>query len=109
MLVSRGTAQILYLALFFIHCQTLVECEAKYGSYARGAQCYCTPFDGCYHSHYQVKPLVTDTGSDGLHEGKHIGIHEGDYFIEVVAINRARLETKSDFKVLGVVTSKTVQ
>ena len=82
-----------------VYLQTIEDCETKYAAYARGPQCYCTPFDGCYHRHYQVKPLVTTTNEDGLLDGKHIGVHDGDYFLEVVAINWAGLETRRDFKV----------
>ena len=61
--------------------------------------CNCTPFDGCYHQHYQVKPQITTDGVNGLHESKHRGVHDSDYFIEVTATNKAILKTTRIIKV----------
>ncbi|KAK3581576.1 hypothetical protein CHS0354_031922 [Potamilus streckersoni] len=77
--------------------ETLAACGAKYGSYARGANCYCTPFDGCYHKHFQVKPDIKDNG-EGLIAGRDMGVHEYDYFIEITTYNRALLKTILSFK-----------
>ena len=74
-------------------------CKAKYGAYARGANCYCTPFDGCYHQHYQVKPQISISGTNGLHERMHQGVHDRDYFVEVTVTNRAMLQTTKFIKV----------
>ncbi|KAK3581570.1 hypothetical protein CHS0354_031918 [Potamilus streckersoni] len=77
--------------------ETLAACGAKYGSYARGSNCYCTPFDGCYHKHFQVKPDIKDNG-EGLIAGRDMGVHEYDYFIEITTYNRALLKTVLSFK-----------
>ncbi|KAL3841826.1 hypothetical protein ACJMK2_019925 [Sinanodonta woodiana] len=76
---------------------TLAECGAMYGSYPRGANCYCTPFDGCYHKHFQVKPEIKDNGK-GLFVGRDMGVYEYDYFIEITTYNRALLKTVLSFK-----------
>ena len=68
--------------------------------YPRGHKCYCSPYNGCYHRHFQIKPQITDTGTDGIHSGKDIGVHDYDYFIEVTAINNARLKTVATHKVI---------
>ncbi|XP_061181031.1 uncharacterized protein LOC133189645 [Saccostrea echinata] len=67
------------------------ECESKYGSYPRGANCYETPFWGAYHKHFQVKPAIKSNG--GLVDGKHKGVHDSDYYLEVTATNKAMLTT----------------
>ncbi|KAL3841827.1 hypothetical protein ACJMK2_019926 [Sinanodonta woodiana] len=77
--------------------ENLAACGAKYGSYVRGANCYCTPFDGCYHKHFQVKPDIKDNG-EGLIVGRDMGVHEYDYFIEITTYNRALLKTVLSFK-----------
>ena len=33
------------------------------------------------------------TGEDGIHTDRVKGVHNGDYFIEIKAINRAKLES----------------
>ncbi|XP_055997828.1 uncharacterized protein LOC125647098 [Ostrea edulis] len=67
------------------------ECESRYGSYARGANCYETPFWGAYHKHFQVIPAIKADG--GLKVGKDKGLHDSDYFMEVTAVNKAKLTT----------------
>ncbi|XP_078334035.1 uncharacterized protein LOC111124258 [Crassostrea virginica] len=67
------------------------ECESKYGSYARGANCYETPFWGAYHKHFQIKPAMKLNG--GLKTGKDKGVHDSDYYLEVTATNKALLTT----------------
>ncbi|KAK3101031.1 hypothetical protein FSP39_000383, partial [Pinctada imbricata] len=73
----------------------LSTCQSTYGGYPRGANCYCTPFWGCHHQHYQVKPAVKGTALNpiGLVPSLSSGIHDSDYFIEVSATNRAQLTT----------------
>jgi hypothetical protein len=73
------------------------ECESRYGSYARGANCYETPFWGAYHKHFQVIPAIKADG--GLKIGKDKGLHDSDYYLEVTAVNKARLTTVLSKKV----------
>ena len=63
----------------------------KYGSSPRGANCYCTPFMGCFHQHFQVKPEIKAHG--GLVLGKDRGVHDSDYYIEVAVKNKALVQT----------------
>nr|XP_034301655.1 uncharacterized protein LOC105322112 [Crassostrea gigas] len=67
------------------------ECQSKYGSYARGANCYVTPFWGAYHKHFQVKPAIKVQG--GLKVGMDKGVHDSDYYLEVSATSKAELTT----------------
>ncbi|CAC5360413.1 unnamed protein product [Mytilus coruscus] len=67
------------------------SCESQYGSYARGANCYCTPFQGCFHRHFQIKPEIKLSG--GLLQNKDSGMHEYDYYIEVSVTNIANITT----------------
>lgn len=76
------------------------ECTSLYWDYPRGADCYCTPYDGCFHQHFQVKPQIHTGGTNGLHEAKHQGIHDSDYYIEVTATNMAMLQTTKVIKVM---------
>ncbi|CAG2234222.1 unnamed protein product [Mytilus edulis] len=69
----------------------LSSCNSTYGSYARGANCYCTPFQGCFHRHFQIKPEIKLTG--GLLQNKDKGMHEYDYYIEVSITNIAKITT----------------
>ena len=69
----------------------LAECQTKYGSYARGANCYCTNFEGCYHQHFQVTPAVKV--SEGLFPGKDTGVHDYDYYVEIAVTDHAQLVT----------------
>ena len=80
--------------------QSSEHCESYYSDYARGAKCYCTPFHGCFHQHFQVKPSVTITGEDGLHNDKQHGVHEHDYYIEITATNGAFLTSIAYLKVI---------
>ncbi|XP_053401094.1 uncharacterized protein LOC123523194 isoform X2 [Mercenaria mercenaria] len=73
--------------------QALEQCQDSYTNYPRGFNCYCSPYNGCYHKHYQIKPHITSTGTDGIHSGNDVGVHDYDYFIEVTATNNARLKT----------------
>jgi hypothetical protein len=74
-----------------------VECESRYGSYARGANCYETPFWGAYHKHFQVMPVIK--ADSGLKFGEDKGVHDYDYFLEVRANNKAHLTTVLSKKV----------
>ncbi|VDI20686.1 Hypothetical predicted protein [Mytilus galloprovincialis] len=69
----------------------LTHCENKYSDYARGANCYCTPFKGCFHRHFQIKPEIKQHG--GLISNKDKGTHEYDYFIEISVTSIAKLTT----------------
>ncbi|XP_041351012.1 uncharacterized protein LOC121369995 [Gigantopelta aegis] len=81
--------------------QSVEACEKKYGSYARGANCYCTPYVGCFHRHFQVKPIVVAAGKEdgGVLKDKHSGVHDSDYYLEVTVTNHAKLTTKLDFQI----------
>ncbi|KAK3101903.1 hypothetical protein FSP39_007221, partial [Pinctada imbricata] len=73
----------------------LSTCQSTYGSYPRGANCYCTAFWGCYHQHFQVKPEIKtiQNVSSGLVVGKDQGVHDSDYYIEVSVTSKAKLTT----------------
>ncbi|CAC5386461.1 unnamed protein product [Mytilus coruscus] len=73
------------------HSTNLTHCEDKYSDYARGANCYCTPFQGCFHRHFQIKPEIKQDG--GLIVNKDKGTHEYDYFIEISVTSIANLTT----------------
>jgi hypothetical protein len=60
---------------------------------ARGANCYCSPYNGCFHKHFQVIPQVSIENNTGLISGKNTGEHDFDYIIEVTATNNAGLTT----------------
>lgn len=70
-----------------------------YNTYPRGADCYCSPYNGCFHKHFQVKPRITNTGDDGILYGMEIGTHDYDYYLEVTAVNNARMTTVKTHKV----------
>ncbi|WAR05722.1 hypothetical protein MAR_021091 [Mya arenaria] len=86
---------------------TLTECEQKYANYTRGHNCYCSPYHGCFHQHFQVIPRVIDiktAGGSTQHIGgidaeKSEGVHEREYYIEVTAVNNAGLTTVRSHKV----------
>jgi hypothetical protein len=63
----------------------MTDCNNKYQNASRGVNCYCTTFVGCFHKHFVVKPTVPSNGLQG--------VHDADYFIEVVATNKAQLQT----------------
>ncbi|XP_071123173.1 uncharacterized protein [Mytilus edulis] len=69
----------------------LEECENMYKSYARGANCYCTPFMGCFHRHFQVKPEIKAHG--GLVHNLYKGVHDYDYHIDISVTNKANITT----------------
>ncbi|CAC5386466.1 unnamed protein product [Mytilus coruscus] len=73
------------------HSSNLTHCEDTYSDYARGANCYCTPFQGCFHRHFQIKPEIKQDG--GLIVDKDKGTHEYDYFIEISVTSIAQLTT----------------
>ncbi|XP_060577218.1 uncharacterized protein LOC132734491 [Ruditapes philippinarum] len=77
----------------------LKECNQKYGLYPRGPNCYCSPYNGCFHRHYQIKPSVSNVSNGGLHFGKEIGDHDYDYYIEVTVVNSAGLSTTKHKKI----------
>ena len=81
--------------------QTHDSCTDLYGDYPKGADCYCTPYDGCFHQQFHVIPQIHDDGTNGLQESKHMGVHDSDYFIEVTATNKAMLKTTKIVKVNG--------
>ncbi|XP_063399976.1 uncharacterized protein LOC134684607 [Mytilus trossulus] len=66
-------------------------CQTTYGTTQRGANCYCTNFEGCFHRHFQVVPAVKT--SEGLYTGKDVGEHDIDYYIEISVTNHAQLVT----------------
>ncbi|WAR04893.1 hypothetical protein MAR_020262 [Mya arenaria] len=86
---------------------TLTECEQEYSNYARGHNCYCSPYHGCFHQHFQVIPRVIDiktAGGSTQHIGgidaeKSEGVHEREYYIEVTAVNNAGLTTVRSHKI----------
>lgn len=71
--------------------QNMTDCIDKYQTTARGADCYCTAFVGCFHRHFIVKPTVPSNGLQG--------VHDADYFIEVVATNKAQLQTVAQTRI----------
>ncbi|CAG2233138.1 unnamed protein product [Mytilus edulis] len=73
------------------HSSNLTHCEDKYSDYARGPNCYCTPYQGCFHRHFQIKPEIKQDG--GLKFNKDKGTHEYDYFIEISVTSIAKLTT----------------
>ncbi|XP_071082542.1 uncharacterized protein [Haliotis cracherodii] len=81
--------------------QTLANCTARYGDYARGANCYCTPGTGCYHRHFQIKPRIisSNLSHGGVFDDMHKGVHDSDYFIEITVMNHAKLNTSLAIKV----------
>ncbi|XP_071123054.1 uncharacterized protein [Mytilus edulis] len=68
----------------------LTECQTKYLAEPRGPNCYCTPFMGCFHRHFQVKPQIKD---NGLKAGLDRGNHDSDYYIEIAVKNKALVQT----------------
>ncbi|KAK3589056.1 hypothetical protein CHS0354_008706 [Potamilus streckersoni] len=74
------------------------ECTQKYGPYPRGANCYCTPFHGCYHKHFQVKPVIV-SAKEGLFQNGSKGLHDGDYYFQVIALNGAFHRTVETMKI----------
>ena len=46
-----------------------------------------------------MKPKIHTSGTNGLHEAKHLGTHDSDYYIEVTATNIAMLKTTKNIKV----------
>ncbi|XP_060580924.1 uncharacterized protein LOC132737608 [Ruditapes philippinarum] len=79
--------------------ETIEECWSNYSMNARGANCYCSPYNGCFHKHFQVNPQVSIENNTGLISGKETGEHDFDYIIEVTAINNARLTTVQQKKI----------
>ncbi|KAL3873929.1 hypothetical protein ACJMK2_037006, partial [Sinanodonta woodiana] len=79
---------------------TMSECTQKYGPSPRGEKCYCTPFHGCYHKHFQVKPeiVVSEAGKGGLFQNGSKGLHDGDYYFQVIALNGAFHRTVKTMK-----------
>ncbi|XP_052067298.1 uncharacterized protein LOC127706680 [Mytilus californianus] len=73
------------------HTDDLQECQTKYLSNPRGPNCYCTPFMGCFHRHFQVKPEIKVYG--GLTAGHYRGKHDSDYYIEIAVKNKALVQT----------------
>jgi hypothetical protein len=65
---------------------------------ARGANCYCTPYTGCFHKHYQVIPPKHEV--HGIYPNRSEGVHESEYFLEVTAVNNAILKTVVFYKVI---------
>jgi hypothetical protein len=63
----------------------MTDCENKYSVYARGANCYCTAFMGCFHRHFQIKPEIKASGGLILNLDK--GVHDSDYYLEVSVTN----------------------
>ncbi|XP_046557203.1 uncharacterized protein LOC124266453 [Haliotis rubra] len=80
---------------------SIVDCKSAKANAPRGANCYCTPAKGCYHRHFQVKPIVVDSSRrrGGIFSNKNKGSHDSDYYLEVTVTNHAKLTTKVEFKV----------
>ena len=81
----------------------MTDCENKYSVYARGANCYCTAFMGCFHRHFQIKPEIKASGGLILNLDK--GVHDSDYYLEVSVTNIAKLTTVITKKVCMYITS----
>ena len=76
--------------------QDLATCQSQWGSYIRGPNCYCTGPVGCYHRHFQVKPLIIDSNiysHGGMFHDMNTPVHDYDYFMEVTVYNHANLST----------------
>ncbi|XP_067663255.1 uncharacterized protein [Haliotis asinina] len=80
---------------------SIADCKSANTDAPRGANCYCTPAKGCYHRHFQVKPIVVDSSRQhgGIFSNKNKGSHESDYYLEVTVTNHAKLKSKMEFKV----------
>ncbi|KAK3082667.1 hypothetical protein FSP39_002132, partial [Pinctada imbricata] len=59
--------------------------------------CYCSAQWGCQHKNFQIKPEVKMSG--GLYMGMDKGIHDSDYYIEVIATNKANLVATARTKI----------
>ncbi|XP_046561789.1 uncharacterized protein LOC124270793 [Haliotis rubra] len=81
--------------------RSIADCKSANANAPRGANCYCTPAKGCYHRHFQVKPIVVDSSLQhgGIFSNKSRGSHDSDYYLEVNVTNHAKLTTKMEFKV----------
>ncbi|KAL3843250.1 hypothetical protein ACJMK2_021192 [Sinanodonta woodiana] len=79
--------------------EDMKKCQAKYINYSRGHDCYCTPFNGCFHRHFVLKPHVSKNENQGLRPEKETGVHDGDYFFEVMVENIGKLRTTMTMKV----------
>ncbi|XP_060596188.1 uncharacterized protein LOC132750262 [Ruditapes philippinarum] len=77
--------------------KTIDECKITDTVHTRGRICYCSPYNGCYHKHFQVKPLISEDNKNDLISGWKSGDFE--YFLEVTAINNAGLTTTRQKKV----------
>ncbi|XP_046562882.1 uncharacterized protein LOC124271765 [Haliotis rubra] len=80
---------------------SIADCKNANTDATRGVNCYCTPAKGCYHRHFQVKPIVVDSSlpHGGIFSNKSRGSHDSDYYVEVNVTNHANLKTKMEFKV----------
>ncbi|XP_069133969.1 uncharacterized protein [Argopecten irradians] len=67
----------------------LAACQTTYGG--EPGDCYCTPFQGCFHKHFSIKPEIK-VGA-GLIADHSSGKHDSDYFIEIQVTNIANLVT----------------
>ncbi|XP_060084880.1 uncharacterized protein LOC132564227 [Ylistrum balloti] len=67
----------------------LSACQATYGG--NPGDCYCTPYQGCFHQHFAVKPEIK-VGA-GLVLEHASGKHDSDYYIEIQVTNIAQLVT----------------
>ncbi|XP_060563406.1 uncharacterized protein LOC132722840 [Ruditapes philippinarum] len=77
--------------------KTIEECKITDTVHTRGINCYCSPYNGCYHKHFQVKPLISEENKNGLIGGWKSGDFE--YLLEVTATNNAGLTTTKQAKV----------
>jgi len=71
-----------------------------YNTYPRGANCYCTRYNGCYHQHYHNKlRLVDDINQGGILTGKDVTAHDYDFIFELTVTNNALLQNTQLLKV----------
>ncbi|XP_067663316.1 uncharacterized protein [Haliotis asinina] len=80
---------------------SIADCKSANADAPRGVNCYCTPAKGCYHRHFQVKPIVVDSSRQhgGIFSNRSRGSHDSDYYLEVTVTNHAKLTSKMEFKV----------
>ncbi|XP_021356985.1 uncharacterized protein LOC110452658 [Mizuhopecten yessoensis] len=67
----------------------LASCQATYGG--DPGDCYCSPYQGCFHQHFTVTPEIK-LGA-GLVLAHANGKHDSDYYIEIQVTNIAKLVT----------------
>ncbi|KAL3871814.1 hypothetical protein ACJMK2_039786, partial [Sinanodonta woodiana] len=68
--------------------------QSNYAQYKPGADGYCTPFDGCYQSHFILKSHMPVMGLEK-------GSESTDYIFEVEVENKAKLKKVMIIKTVG--------